>query len=240
MTAVRLQKYLADCGVASRRASEKLIAEGRVTINGEVAALGASVEPGVDAIVLDNKPVSLDRKVYVVLNKPVGTVTTASDTHGRPTILECVQGVGARVFPVGRLDMDVEGVLLLTNDGELAHRLIHPKFEVHKVYLVWVEGRMTPETAIRLEQGVLLEDGLTAPCKCVILNQGKEVTQIELTLHEGRKREVKRMCAAVGHRVRKLLRLSFANVKARGLRPGEWRYLSDAEVKGLKKLAGLK
>jgi len=240
VTAVRLQKYLADCGIASRRASERLIAEGRVVVNGEVAAVGITVEPGKDKVVLDNQTVSMDRKVYIVLNKPEGTVTTAADTHGRPTVLECVQGVGARVFPVGRLDMDVEGVLVMTNDGELAHRLIHPSFEVDKVYIAWVEGAMTAETAIRLEQGVLLDDGLTAPCKCIILNEGKDITQIQLTLHEGRKREVKRMCAAVGHRVRKLFRLSFANVKARGLRPGEWRYLSESEIKGLKKLAGLK
>jgi pseudouridine synthase len=235
----RLQKYLAACGVASRRACEKLIEDGRVTVNGAVAAVGTQVEPGLDDIRLDGRPVRNDEKVYVVLNKPEGAVTTAHDTHGRATVIDCLRGVPSRVFPVGRLDMDVEGALLLTNDGELAYRLTHPKFEVDKVYLARVRGCMETETAMELERGVRLEDGMTAPARCVILNTGHQSTLVRLTLREGRKREVKRMCAAVGHPVETLHRIAFGNVRVKGLRPGEWRYLTSQEIAGLRKLAGL-
>jgi pseudouridine synthase len=236
---LRLQKYLAECGVASRRASERLIEQGRVSVNGEAAIIGAQVDPEHDSILVDGKPIGQDDKVYIVLNKPEGTVTTSRDTHGRKTVLHWVKGVGARVFPVGRLDMDVEGVLLLTNDGELAHRLLHPAYEIGKVYLAWVSGQVRPETVRKLEQGVMLDDGMTAPAKAVILNEGPHATRIQLTLHEGRKREVKRMCSAVGHPVRSLHRVAFGNVRSGGLRPGEWRYLSDQEITQLRKLAKL-
>lgn len=236
---LRLQKYLAECGVASRRASEKLIDAGRVSVNGETAAIGAQVDPDKDDIRVDGKPIDQDEKVYIVLNKPEGTVTTAKDTHGRKTVLHWVKGVRARVFPVGRLDMDVEGVLLLTNDGELAHRLLHPAYGIDKIYLAWVNGNVHADTIKKLEKGVMLEDGMTAPAKAAILNAGPHATRLELTLHEGRKREVKRMCAATGHPVRSLHRVAFGNVRARGLRPGEWRYLSDQEVRQLRKLARL-
>lgn len=236
---LRLQKYLAECGVASRRASEKLIEAGRVSVNGETATIGAKIDPEHDDVQVDGKAVGQDEKVYVVLNKPEGTVTTVKDTHGRKTVLHWVKGVRARVFPVGRLDMDVEGVLLLTNDGELAHRLLHPGYEVGKVYLAWVKGLVRAETARKLEEGVMLEDGLTAPAKVAVLNGGHQTTLLRLTLHEGRKREVKRMCAAAGHPVRSLHRVAFGNIRSRGLRPGEWRYLSEQEVRQLRKLAHL-
>jgi 23S rRNA pseudouridine2605 synthase len=234
---VRLQKYLAECGVASRRASERLIEAGRVTVNGAAAELGQNITPGQDAVHLDGRTVGRDAKVYVVLNKPEGVVTTAKDTHGRKTVVDCLPGVPGRVFPVGRLEMDVEGALLFTNDGELAYRLTHPKFAVDKVYLAWVRGHVRPETAIRLEQGVELEDGMTAPAQCVILNAGRENTLLRLTLREGRKREVKRMCAAVGYPVQTLHRIAFGNVRVKGMRPGEWRYLTDREIAGLRQLA---
>jgi len=236
---MRLQKYLAVCGVASRRAAEQLIAAGRVTVNGAIAQIGQCVDPDADRIRVDRQPIEPDQKVYIVLNKPEDVITTAKDTHGRKTVLDCVDGVKARVFPVGRLDRDVEGVLLLMNDGELAHRLLHPQFEVDKVYLAWVYGEMTAHTAMKMEQGVELEEGVTAPAKAVILNAGKETSLLRLTLHEGHKREVKRLCAAIGHPVRTLHRIAFGNIKAKGLRPGEWRYLSDSEVAGLHKLAGM-
>lgn len=236
---VRLQKYLAECGVASRRAAEKLIEDGRVTVNAGIAHVGQTIDPESDAIRVDGNPVRTSDKVYVVLNKPEGTVTTAKDTHGRPTVLDLLEGVRARVFPVGRLDMDVEGVLLLTNDGELAYHLAHPKYEVEKTYLVWVNGHMTADVATRLENGVELDDGLTAPARARILNAGLESTLVRLHLHEGRKREVKRMCEAVGYPVRTLHRIAFGNIVDKGLRPGEWRYLDDGEVAGLRRLAGL-
>lgn len=236
---LRLQKYLAECGVASRRAAEKLIEEGRVTVNGVVAHVGQTVDSETCDIRVDGKPIQSSDKVYVVLNKPEGTVTTAKDTHGRPTVLDLLKGVRARVFPVGRLDMDVEGVLLLTNDGELAYHLTHPKYEVEKTYLVWVKGHMDIEAAQRLERGVELDDGITAPARAYILNAGQESTLVRLHLHEGRKREVKRMCAAVGYPVRTLHRVAFGNIIDKGLRPGEWRYLNEREVDGLRRLAGL-
>ncbi len=235
----RLQKFLAECGVASRRESEKLIAEGRVTVNGVVAEVGASVDPESDEVAVNGKAVKKDGKVYVLLNKPSGVVTTVRDTHERKTVIDCIEGVRARIFPVGRLDMDVTGALLLTNDGELAHRLAHPKFGVEKVYTAWVEGIMTDETARKLAEGVQLEDGMTAPAKVKILSKPKNTTRVRLTLGEGRKREVKRMCEAVGHAVLSLRRISIAGMGVSELRTGEWRYLTESEVAHLYKLAGL-
>ena len=236
---IRLQKYLAECGIASRRAAETLIAGGRIRVNGETAHLGQSIEPGKDRVVFDGKPVGQDEKIYLVLNKPGDVITTAKDTHGRRTVLDCVRGVPARIFPVGRLDRDVEGVLLLTNDGELAHRLMHPRYGVDKVYVAWVRGRVRPQTAAAMARGVRLDDGVTAPAEIEILESRPEATRIRLTLHEGRKREVKRLCAAAGHPVRSLERISFAGIRATGLEPGQWRHLSDLECQLLRRGAGL-
>lgn len=236
---MRLQKYLAACGVAPRREAEGFIASGRVAVNGVPAHVGDSVDPERDVVFFDGRPMRLDEKVYVVLNKPRGVVSTAKDTHSRKTVLDCLTGVGARVFPVGRLDMDVEGVLLLTNDGELAHRIMHPSYEVEKLYMAWVTGKVTPETVARIEKGVELEDGKTSPAKTTILEADEGASLIRLTLHEGHKREVKRLCAAVGHPVRALRRIAVGGVRANGLRPGEWRYLSAHEIGFLRKLTGL-
>ncbi len=236
---MRLQKYLAECGVASRRASEALIAEGRVSVNGVTATLGQSVDPETDHVAVDGRLLGTDDKVYIVLNKPRNVVTTARDTHGRRTVLDCVHSTDTRLFPVGRLDFDVEGVLLLTNDGELAFRLIHPKFEIEKEYLAWVRGKMEPAAAARLEQGVELEDGPTAPAKVSVLETRSGNSLVRLIIHEGRKREVKRMCDAVGHPVQTLRRITFAGIEVNGLRPGEWRNLTAEEVAGLKALVGL-
>ena len=236
---VRLQKYRAECGVASRRASELLISEGRVSVNGVTATLGQSVDPAVDCVAVDGRVLGADEKVYIVLNKPRNVVTTASDTHGRRTVLDCVHSTDTRLFPVGRLDYDVEGVLLLTNDGELAFRLIHPKFEIEKEYLAWVRGKMEPAAAARLEQGVELEDGPTAPAKASVLESRSGNSLVRLIIHEGRKREVKRMCDAVGHPVQTLRRITFAGIQANGMRPGEWRNLTLKEVAALKALVGL-
>jgi pseudouridine synthase len=236
---MRLQRYLAGCGVASRRNAEKLVESGRVAVNGVVAKLGETIDPEKDVVTCDGKPVHPEAPVYVILNKPKDTVTSACDTHGRKTVIDCVEGVSARVFPVGRLDVDVEGALLLTNDGELAFRLMHPKYQVEKVYLATVTGEVTREALARIEEGVPLEDGPTAPAKARIVNKRQETTLLRLTLHEGRKREVKRMCAALGHPVRELQRVSIAGITAKGLRPGEWRYLTPHEVAALRRVAGL-
>lgn len=216
-----------------------MIEGGRVQINGRAAALGETVDPDKDTVTFDGTPVAREARKYVVLHKPKGVVTTAKDTHCRKTVMDLLPGVTARVFPVGRLDMDVEGAVILTNDGELAYRLMHPKFEIDKVYVACVQGHMTSEEAARLAHGVELDDGATAPARVRILGTHPGHTRLELTLHEGRKHEVKRMCAAVGHPVTHLRRESTGGIHVRDLRPGEWRYLNPREITALRGLAGL-
>jgi 23S rRNA pseudouridine2605 synthase len=225
----RLQKVLARAGLASRRVCEDLIAEGRVRVNGEVADLGRRVDPAVDVIEVDGGLVPIaPGLVYYLLNKPTGVVTTASDTHGRATVVDLVPSE-PRVFPVGRLDADTEGLLLLTNDGELTHRLTHPSFGVEKEYLASVEGDPSPAALRRLREGVDLDDGVTAPAKAVRVSEGL----IRLTIHEGRNRQVRRMCEAVGHPVVRLVRSRIGSVADRKLKPGEWRPLTPDEVRAL-------
>jgi pseudouridine synthase len=236
---MRLQKYLAECGVASRRSAEKLIEAGRVQVNGEAARLGATVDPQADAISVDGRTIRRDEKIYVLLNKPAGVITSARDTHRRKTVLDCIEGVQARLFPVGRLDQDTEGLLLLTNDGELAYRLTHPRFGVAKVYVAEVDGRMRGDSARILEQGVELEDGPARAESCRILEVAAKTSRVRIVLREGRKREVKRLCLHVGHRVRALKRTSLGPLQLAGLQLGEWRHLNDNEVEELYRLTGL-
>jgi 23S rRNA pseudouridine2605 synthase len=231
---MRLQKYLAESGVASRRASEDLIRAGRVTVDGAPAELGMTVDPSQNAVAVDGRTVEPESKVYVVLNKPKGVITTARDTHARETVLDLLDGVASRVFPVGRLDRDVTGTLLLTNDGELANRLIHPRYEIDKVYSAWVEGIVAPATLHKLAEGVILEDGPTSPATASIIKTNGSRTLLQLTVHEGRKHLVKRLCSAVGHPVRCLRRVSLGPLRVDQLRPGEWRYLTPEEVRELK------
>jgi 23S rRNA pseudouridine2605 synthase len=225
---VRLNAYLARAGIASRRGAEELIRAGRVTVNGEVAGLATFVE-GKDRVEVDGAEVGPEPLTYVLLHKPGGVVTTARDPQGRPTVVGLV-GHERRVVPVGRLDADTTGVLLLTNDGPLAHRLMHPRYEVDKVYEVDVEGEPDDGALARLSAGVELDDGVTAPADVRRL----EPSQLELTIHEGRKHQVKRMLAAVGHPVTRLHRVSYAGLRADGLEPGEWRELTEQEVKRLR------
>ena len=225
----RLQKVLARAGLASRRVCEDLIADGRVKVNGEVADLGRRVDPTADVIEVDGALVPIaPGLVYYLLNKPTGVVTTAADTHGRPTVVALVPAE-PRVFPVGRLDADTEGLLVLTNDGELTHRLTHPSFGVEKEYLASVEGDPSPATLRRLREGVELDDGMTVPAKAVRVSDGL----IRLTIHEGRNRQVRRMCEAVGHPVVRLVRSRIGSLADRKLKPGEWRELSPDEVRAL-------
>jgi pseudouridine synthase len=234
----RLQKVLAAAGVASRRKCEELIAAGRVRVNGEVVtAMGIKVSPQ-DRIEVDGIPVKRDEAmVYYILNKPAGYITTVRDTHGRPTVMSLVPAT-TRVFPVGRLDMDTQGLLLLTNDGELANALLHPSAQVDKVYRVTVAGQVREQAIAMLEKGVQLEEGRTAPAKVRVLGYRDGRTRLELTIHEGRKRQVKRMFQAVGHRVLKLERIKFAFLTLSGLERGKYRTLTDEEVQGLKKISG--
>jgi pseudouridine synthase len=225
---VRLNAYVARAGVASRRGAEELIRAGRVHVNGEVAGLATFVSQG-DQVELDGRPLELEPLAYVLLHKPAGVVTTASDPHGRRTVVDLV-GLPQRVVPVGRLDADTTGALLLTNDGPLAHRLMHPRYEVDKVYEAEVEGEPSAEALSRLAEGVELDDGPTAPAGVRRLGPSR----IELTLHEGRKHQLKRMCEAVGHPVRRLHRRRYAGLTLDGLDPGEWRELAREEVAALR------
>ena len=225
---MRLNAYLARAGVASRRGAEDLIRAGRVRVNGEVAGLATFVEPR-DTVDVDGRPIEPEPLTYVLLHKPSGVVTTARDPQGRATVVGIV-GHERRVVPVGRLDADTTGALLLTNDGPLAHRLMHPRYEVDKVYEAEVEGEPSDEALEQLAEGVELDDGLTAPARVRSLGP----SLVELTIHEGRKHQVKRMLQAVGHTVRRLHRSRYAGLTLDGLAPGEWRALTPGEVAKLR------
>jgi pseudouridine synthase len=225
---MRLNAYLARAGVASRRKADELIREGRVRVNGEPGQLNTFVEGG-EVVEVDGRRVEAQPLAYVLLHKPAGLVTTARDPRGRPTVVGHVNHP-LRVVPVGRLDADTTGALVLTNDGPLAHRLAHPRYGVEKVYEVDVEGEPSEEALRRLGEGVELDDGLTAPARVRRLGPSR----LELTLHEGRKHQVKRMCAAVGHPVRRLHRSRYAGLELGGLAEGEWRELAEEEVRALR------
>ena len=227
----RLQKVLARVGLGSRRVCEELIGEGRVTVDGAVAELGCRVNVESARIEVDGAPVGVrPGLVYYLLNKPAGVVTTASDPHDRPTVVGLVPD-DPRVFPVGRLDAQTEGLLLLTNDGDLAHRLTHPSFGVDKEYLAEVEGRPSPAAVRRLREGVVLEDGRTAPARAVLV----EASVLRITIHEGRNRQVRRMCEAVGYPVARLVRTRIGPLVDRSLAPGSHRTLVAEEMRALRR-----
>ena len=229
----RLQKVLARVGFGSRRVCEELIADGRVTVNGEVAELGRRVDVDADRVEVDGVPVPVrPGLVHYLLNKPRGVVTTASDPQGRRTVVEMVPSE-PRVFPVGRLDYETEGLLLLTNDGDLAHLLTHPSRGVPRTYLAEVEGVPNKAALRTLRDGVELEDGRTAPAKVRVAQSQGGGTALEVVIHEGRNRQVRRMCEAVGHPVRRLVRTRFGPIADHRLAPGEWRALTSDEVRSL-------
>jgi pseudouridine synthase len=238
---VRLQKLLAEAGVGSRRKSEDLIRAGRVTVDGQTAELGISVDPETQVIAVDGRPVVRETKEYWLLNKPAGVLTAVSDPRGRSTVVGCVPA-RVRVFPVGRLDLNSTGVLLLTNDGELAARLLHPRYHVEKEYVVTVLGVVPEKTLGRLRRGIELDDGPTAPAEVELVSSGRTSGQgttsvLRVTIHEGRKRQVRRMLETVGHRVVGLHRARFDGLTDAGLAPGEARPLSAGEVEDLRRTA---
>ncbi|CAI8317810.1 MAG: Ribosomal large subunit pseudouridine synthase B [Acidimicrobiales bacterium AG-410-I20] len=227
----RLQKVLARVGFGSRRACEQLILDGKVKVNGQQAQLGSRVEVETDLVTVEGAPIGVRPDfVYYLLNKPLGVVTTADDPQGRPTVVEMVPE-NPRIFPVGRLDSDTEGLLILTNNGELTHRLTHPSFGVEKEYVAVVEGKPARSSLRLLREGVVLEDGKTAPAKIALIEQ----ETIRLTIHEGRNRQVRRMCSAVGHPVKRLVRTRIGPLSDRSLSPGSWRELTTAEIRSLEK-----
>jgi len=230
----RLQKLIAAAGLASRREAERLIEQGRVTLNGHVARLGDRADLSRDRVEVNGKPLrAAGKPVYVMLHKPTGYVTTARDPQGRPTVFDLLKGVSVRVFPVGRLDINSEGLLLLTNDGDLAQRLMHPSHQVEKSYLVRVRGHLRPEDQVRLEEGVRLDDGMTAPARIANVRETRGHTWFEITLREGRNRIVRRMCEVLGYQVARLIRVRIDFLQLGDLRTGHFRVLSEAEARRL-------
>ncbi len=236
----RLHKAIAKAGIASRRKSEELILQGRVKVNGRlVQGLGVKVHPTEDKIEVDGQLVQMaEPKVYLLLYKPVGYVTTTRDQFNRPKVTDLVKDVGVRVYPVGRLDYHTEGLLLLTNDGELTNCLSHPRFKVEKTYRALVKGVPAEESLAKLRRGVMLEDGPTAPARARLIRSSARDAIVELTIREGRNRQVRRMFAKVGHPVLHLTRTGVASLNLDGLHPGAYRELTREEVQRLKKLAG--
>ncbi len=231
---MRLQKYMASCGVASRRTAEKMIAEGRVSVNGNVITeMGVQVEDG-DTVRLDGQVIRPEEeKRYVIYHKPAGEVTTVSDPEGRACVLDHFRDYPVRLYPVGRLDYDSEGLLLLTNDGALTERLLHPSHQVDKTYLARVTGAVTPEEMQALRRGILLDDHKTAPAKARLIRQETFASQVLVTIHEGRNRQVRRMFEETGHQVLQLRRVRFGPLELGDLRRGEWRELTEEEKRKL-------
>ncbi len=242
MQAERLQKILSKAGITSRRKAEGLILQGRVSVNGKIVReLGTKAVLGRDEIRVDGETLKPESEgVVLVLFKPRRCVTTLHDPQGRPTVADFINKFPMRLYPVGRLDYDAEGLLLLTNDGELAHRLQHPRYKVPKTYLVKVRGHPPAEALAILQQGVNLDDGITAPAELIVIEDDQKATWLSLTLREGRKHQVKRMCAAVGHPVLRLRRTKVGPIELDDLRPGEIRRLKSRAVRSLRKNVGLK
>jgi 23S rRNA pseudouridine2605 synthase len=236
----RIQKILAHGGIASRRAAEDLIKAGRVRVNGRVVTeLGAKADARRDRVEVDGKRVVAEDHLYIVLNKPRGVVSTMSDPEGRPTVKELLSTLGARVYPVGRLDFATSGVLLATNDGELADGLLHPRKTVPKTYVLKVKGVMKPEDVERWRKGVRLEDGITLPADATLIRHEGDKTWLELTIKEGRNQQIRRMGEATGFPVMRLSRVAFAEISGEGLAPGRWRHLTRDELTQLKKTYGV-
>jgi 23S rRNA pseudouridine2605 synthase len=235
---VRLQKLIAGTGLSSRRKAETLIVSGRVSVNGKiVTALGMKVDPTRDHVKVDGKHLtSAQPFVYLMLNKPKHVMSTLDDPSGRTTVKDFLRGVSVRVFPVGRLDFDSEGLMLLTNNGELAQALLHPRYHVPKTYLIKVKGVLGDGEIRKLEQGVKLEDGMTGPASVKKVKKAEQNSWLELTIREGRKHQVKRMLEVVGHPVIKLKRIRMGPLSLGGLAPGEFRFLSDREANALREL----
>jgi pseudouridine synthase len=233
----RLNKFLAHAGVCSRREADRWIADGRISVNGRpVMELGEKVDPARDKIAVDGRPVrgEEERAVYILMNKPTGRVVSVKDPFGRPTVLDLLGHLPYRVYPVGRLDLDTEGALLLTNDGEIALRLPHPRYGIGKTYEVRVEGDPSETDLDKIRHGIFLEGRRTAPARAQVLRRGHRRTLLRVEIHEGRKREIRKVFEAVGFPVVSLVRVDFAGLTLEGLKPGEWRYLNKKEIERLR------
>ena len=236
MEEIRLQKYLSEAGIASRRKSEELILQGKIKVNGQVVTeLGTKVNPEKDEVKYKDKLVKIEnKKIYILLNKPIGYVTTAEEQFGRDKVLDLVK-VKERIVPVGRLDMYTSGALILTNDGEFVYEVTHPKHEITKTYTVTIHGIITKQEVEQLSNGVKIDDYITKPAKVKILktDEEKNISRIEITIHEGKNRQVRKMCEAIGKKVIALHRSKIGNIGVKDLKLGQWRYLKENEVKQL-------
>ncbi len=231
---MRLNKYLARAGVTSRRKADQLIEQGRVRVNGEIVTrLGTQINTREDKVEVNSVEIKPESKHYLVLNKPPGYVVTLDDPLGRPTIKELLPNLGVRLFPVGRLDFNSEGLLLFTNDGELAHQLMHPRYNIKKVYMVRIKGLIQKRDLKTLSNGVYLDNRKTSPDELKLIKKDSDSSLLRIEIHEGRKREIRRMLQAVGYHVVKLKRIRFAGLKLGGLGKGEWRYLRPDEIRKL-------
>lgn len=239
---IRINKYLSAAGVSSRREADRLIEQGRVKVNGKIVqTLGSKIDENKDRIEVDGKTVEgTQGKIYMLLNKPPEFLVTLKDPFQRPTIMDFLPKLKTRIFPVGRLDFDSEGLLLMTNDGELANRLTHPRYEIKKNYLVKIQGHPEKVQISRLERGIPLDGKKTAPAKISSVSSSPKRSLFKVELHEGRKREIRRMFEAIGYHVLLLRRIKFAGLTLDGLNPGDWRYLTKTEVQNLYKKVGLK
>ena len=231
---IRLQKHLSECGIASRRKAEELIEQGKVKINGHIASLGAKVDPKRDKVTVRGKAVvPVNEKIYIMLNKPRGYITTMRDELGRKNVSELTADAGARLFPVGRLDRDSEGLLIMTNDGDFANKLTHPSSHVNKTYRVTVRGNAEEEQILQMKEGILLDGKKTLPCDCFVAERKADRTVLIFIIHEGRNRQIRRMCEAVGLEVMRLKRTEIAGVKLGMLPQGKWRPLNEREMRRL-------
>jgi len=237
----RLNKVIAMSGIASRRKADELISLGRVMVNNKVVTMaGTKVIQGIDSIIVDGKALSnVQQKIYVILNKPFGYISTLNDPHGRPIILDLLKDVKKRIFPIGRLDFDSQGLLILTNDGQLAFRLMHPKFHIPRTYKIIINGYLSNKSAVRLEKGIALDDGLTHPAHVRIIKRDKDRSTVRITIFEGRSREIRRMFEALGHKTIKLIRTGYGNLVLGDLKVGKFRHIKELELKTLKTLVGL-
>ena len=235
---MRLAKYLAEAGIASRRKAEEFIVQGRVKVNGLlVQEKGYIINPDLDRVEFEGRIITREKKVYILLHKPAGYISSVFDPQGRPTVMDLLKDITLRVYPVGRLDFDTEGLLLLSNDGEFTNLMIHPRYEMTKTYQALVEGKPDKKSLQMLREGIQLDDGLTAPAQVNILEAYKDKTLLEIEIHEGRKRQVKRMCQAIGHPVISLKRNAFGFLKLQGVALGKYRFLTPVEVNKLKQQA---
>ena len=237
MEQVRLQKYLSECGVASRRKAEEYILEGKVRVNDKIVTeLGTKIDPNLDEIYFNNKRVKKENeKLYILLNKPIGYVTTTKDQFGRETVLDLIKGINKKIVPVGRLDMYTSGALILSNDGDFIYKVTHPSHEITKTYTATLKGIITDEEIEELRKGVRIEDYITRPARVKILKTDaeKDISRIEITIHEGKNRQVRKMCETIGKRVMALHRTRIGDIDVKSLKLGEWRYLKKDEINRL-------